>query len=335
LLHLEGEIEGPRFLGPPTLLTVSFAGAVDSLPLAGGGGVDLRISPDGRSVAYTQLEATAEGTQRNDLYIYDLVTGANRQVTFDGKSSGPIWSPDGTELLFGSHDAAASDRESNPFRENDLFVVPADNSREPRLVLALPGDQVPNDWPARDTVVFETSRIDAELFVFPLADSAQPRSFLGPRVDGWQLQVAPGGKFAAFSSLRHEQFGVYLRDYPSASREWKIPGEIRSSAPRWAPDGKTVYFWHLVRDAADTLYQATFDPSARVPIQSVRPVPGVPAIWGEPGSWDLHPDGDRFLVTASGVRPPRTDSTAAPRYIVTLNWFRDLAAMVGAASGKP
>jgi hypothetical protein len=331
MVHLNGEIDGPRSIGPPALVVASFAGAVDTLPLAAEARrADLRISPDGRLIAYTHSTVTPERTLRDDIALYDLVTGAITPVTSDGLSSGPTWSPDGTELLFGKRDSATAGR------DNDLYVVSANRSQKPRRVLALPGDQVANDWPARDTIVFETRLIDAELFVLSLADGAQPRSYLGPRVDGWQLRVAPGGSFATLTSWRDEHWGVYVRDYPAASREWKLTGGNSEFAPRWAPDGKSVYFWRRGGyGLADTLYQATFDPSARVPVQSVGPVPGVPAMWVDAGSWDIHPDGRRFVVAASGARATPPDSSVAPRYIVTLNWSTDLAAKVAAAGGKP
>jgi serine/threonine-protein kinase len=330
LVHLEGEAQQLGYAGPPTLMMVSFAGAVDTLPLAASAyRADPRFSPDGRSIAYTSASASADGTPHRDLYVYDLVTGANRQVTFEGMAERPIWSPDGTELLYLSRDTAASEISTT------LFATPADNSSERRLVLAIRGRQEPADWPARDTVVFETVNIDASLFVLSLADGAQPRAFLEAGLDGSGLQVAPGGRFAIFVSWRAEQYGVYVRDYPLASREWNLSG-AKGGVPRWAPDGKSVYFWRGGgQGAPDTLYQATFDPTARVPVQSVRPVPGVPAINVYPRSWDVHPNGDRFIVAASPLRPSDSDSTATPRYIVTLNWFKDLAAKVAAAGGKP
>ena len=336
LVYLEGEAKVRGWTQSPTILTVSFAGAIDSLPLAPGASrLDLQISPDGRFVAYTNYSVTAERTGRQDLYIYNLATGVNTQVTSDGMSSTPIWSPDGTELLFRRRELAATDLDTSRFVDNDLFVVPADRSKEPRLVLALPGDEIPIGWPARDTVVFESSERDYNTLLLRLADGAQPSAYLGPREDVRQLQVAPGGKFATFTSWRGEERGIYVRDYPGGSREWKLSGEYSASAPRWASDGKSVYFWRGEFDDARTLYRATFDPSARVPVQSVGPVPGVAPMWVDLGSWDVHPKGDRFMITAFGNRPALADSTAAPRYIVTLNWFKDLAAKVAVASGKP
>ena len=248
LVHLEGEAEEFGYAGPPTLMTVSFAGAVDTLPLAASAfREEPRFSPDGRSVAYTSQQ---------DLYVYDLVTGANRQVTFEGRMEHPRWSPDGTELLFASRDSAAT------------VTSPPQLSSLCRWTTAVsggwsgqsPGYLYPADWPARDTVVFATGSYYLELFVLSLADGAQPRAYLEARVDGWELQVAPGGGFAAFSSLRGEQTGVYVRDYPVASREWNLSGANGGRSPRWAPDGKSVYFWRSGgQGAPDTLYQATFD----------------------------------------------------------------------------
>ena len=104
LVYLEGEsglvsvgggLASTRFMlhGPE---------GADSLPLRPGFKLNPRFSPDGRSIAYNYLESGGGLGGGIDIYIFDLVTGSNPRVTFEGLNVQPRWSPDGTRLLFGS-----------------------------------------------------------------------------------------------------------------------------------------------------------------------------------------------------------------------------------------
>ena len=58
----------------------------------------LRFSPDGRRLALTVFE----GNGQNDVWIYDWATDALNRLTFDRKSSNPVWTPDGRRVVFAS-----------------------------------------------------------------------------------------------------------------------------------------------------------------------------------------------------------------------------------------
>jgi len=47
-------------------------------------------------------------------------------------------------------------------------------------------------------------------------------------------------------------------------------------------------------------------------------------------NWDLHPDGERFLVTVNdGGAAATPDAPSPSRFLVVLNWFEELEARVG------
>ena len=56
------------------------------------------LSPDGRRAAVGMLDADG---RNSDMWLLDLLRGSKSRLTFDPKSDGsPIWSPDGTQLVF-------------------------------------------------------------------------------------------------------------------------------------------------------------------------------------------------------------------------------------------
>src|SRR6185436_1669590 len=74
-------------------------------------GIEGKLSPDGRLVAYTRFE-------RQGIFVFDRSTGASTRVT-DGADGGAAWSPDGTKIAF-HHSLGGS--------KFDIYVVDADGS---------------------------------------------------------------------------------------------------------------------------------------------------------------------------------------------------------------
>ena len=69
---------------------------------------DLRMSPEGRQVAFTVTEPV-KGTERNqDIYLLEIDSKQIRQLTSSAKSeNSPRWRPDGRALAFLSLTAKA------------------------------------------------------------------------------------------------------------------------------------------------------------------------------------------------------------------------------------
>ena len=124
-----------------------------------------RISPDGSRVAVSRLDPR---TRFGDIYVIDEA-GSSQRLTFDPANEiQPVWMPSGDAVIFGSHRNGKSQlyrkradgtggeellyesvyslapddvsldgkfvlfRESHPVNENDLWVLPLDDSRKPR-----------------------------------------------------------------------------------------------------------------------------------------------------------------------------------------------------------
>ena len=98
-------------------------------------------SPDGRQIAYSHTpDPLLSSASLSDIAVIDVATGAVRPlVTGPGADTGPVWSPDGTRILFST---AAGDTTSSFYRNQHLAVISA--SGGPITVLAQGFDEDPS-----------------------------------------------------------------------------------------------------------------------------------------------------------------------------------------------
>ena len=124
-----------------------------------------------------------------------------------------------------------------------------------------------------------------------------------------------------------------MRNFPDPEGKWRVSfggGYL----PRWAPDGRTLYFWRIAGNAAneqpDTLFAVRVDRQPRVTIGHPEVVLVVNTNFT---GWDIHPDGEHFLVTVPYSAGGGTEAIASgdqpDRYLVVLNWFEELRQRMG------
>jgi Tol biopolymer transport system component len=97
--------------------------AVGTTDLRGGGA----WSPDGRQLVYWARVGEAEG-----LFVMDVGTRAERQLTSDWTDARGAWSPDGRWIAFSRRTSEHSDYPDH--RHDDLWIVAADGGPEQVLL---------------------------------------------------------------------------------------------------------------------------------------------------------------------------------------------------------
>ena len=97
-------------------------------------------SPDSRQIAFSHTpDPLLSSGSLSDIAVVDVATGTVRPlVTGPGADTGPVWSPDGTRILFST---ASGDTTSSFYHNQHLAVIPANGG--PVLILAPGFDEDP------------------------------------------------------------------------------------------------------------------------------------------------------------------------------------------------
>ena len=283
----------------------------------------LRWSPNGESVAYSGTEA---GGNQNPpmIYVYNVELGTTpRRLTFEGQNYGPVWSPDGARIAFTSVRPGTSSR--------DLFVQMVHDDTPPERLFSAPGRQYSNQWLEGDRLVFHsgTSPTESDLWFMQVPDSATAEPYLAAEGNRNLSAVSPEGDLAAYQSDESGQFEIYVRSFPEPRQQSSVSNGGGQFA-KWSPDGGTIYYWRVGAGLdPDSLFAATVE---RAPTFAVLSTEFVLAGDFASPDWDLHPDGDRFIVTSIVGAVPAgggTPTTQPERYLIVANWFTELLGAVG------
>lgn len=214
-----------------------------------------RFSPDGRYVAYNL--APASGGE-SDIFLIELSTGREIPlVTHPADDRAPIWTPDGTALLF------TSDRRATV----DLWMVPiADGkiTREPVLVKPAFADASPIGFTqsgafhyglfSRSSSLYVTS-LDLETGQLLAAPKQVPFRFSGGQRSRWNL--SPNGRFLFYKAAgrRPQQNRISYVDLESGQeRDLTNLPPLRwdQNAGGWWRTDEKLFLWGKTMDQRDS-----------------------------------------------------------------------------------
>lgn len=163
-------------------------------------------SPDGRRIVVARGPGTTppEGhlTAPTDLWIIDLVSGRNRQLTDspDTWEGWPDWSPDGRRIGF--------EGDLSEPGNNDVYTIGADG-RSLRRLTSRPGfDGDAHHSPDGRSIAFDSDRT-GNIDVFVMRDTgAAVRQLTNDPGDDFTGGYSRDGRFMAFDSTRDSTSGI-------------------------------------------------------------------------------------------------------------------------------
>ncbi len=267
------------------------------------------LSPDEKRVAFSG--AGPEGGNA-DIWLIELARGTLTRFTFDPAADlSPVWSPDGSRILF------ASDRDGIA----DLYVRAASGAGKDEALVKSNNRKIATDWSMDGKFILyqeNDPKTGYDIWVLPLSGEQKPFPFLQTEFDERQGRFSPDGKWIAYVSNESGKWQVYVQSFPAPGSKWQVSTD-GGAQPQWRRDGKELFYLAADRKimAVDTSQSShTFDAGAlkalfELRIQSVG-LPGIRNFYAASG------DGQRFLVTALLEEPTTTPTT------VVLNWTADL-----------
>lgn len=247
---------------------------------------DLRLSPDGRRVAITELDAQLRTL---DVWIHEpgQPVATRLSPSADVDESG-VWSPDGHRVAW----VAARQR----------VTLRGAGAVLPEQVVATydPPVQV-WDW-SRDGRVLVIGRTTADtradLWVLPLADGASAAPYATAAFNQAHGVLAPDGRSLAYASDESGQFDIYVDTFPVPGTRIRVT-TAGGTEPRWRGDGRELYF----RRGSEVHAVAIGGPSGRVELGASERLFDAGATIR---SYDASTDGKRFLLNLpAGSSAPR------------------------------
>jgi len=262
-----------------------------------------RISPDGRFATVTVREDDP------DIWVIDLSRMTlTRLTTEGGEDESAVWSPDSTRVTF------ASTRNG----KRETRWKPADGSGPEQLLFASPRHQHLAGWSPDGRILLTEDGMPTgwDLFLGSM-QTKEVTPFLEDRFSKAGAQISPDGRWLAYSSNESGRTEIYVRGFAGQGGRTPISND-GGSEPRWARDGRTLYF----RDGAQMM---------AVPVQTGQTfTPGTPRVlfegsyarlgWAQ-ANYDVAPGGRGFLMI-------KGNSQGLPTSIdVATHWFEQLRAL--------
>ena len=281
-----------------SLVWVDREGKIESLGMDQDMYREVTLSPDGSKTAVRD---------RLELWIHDLQRGTRSRLTPANTANFmPLWSSDGTRIVFAS----------NRGGDWDIYSQPADGSRPAQALLSRSYDQFPTSVLADGTVLYIEINPQTGIDLWTLAPgSLSQQGMTSPfRVTPFNegsAQVSPGPeggpRWVAYTSDESGRVEIYVQSYPSGANRFPVSTE-GGIVPRWSRDGKELFYV-----TGDAVVAVAIRPDGSF---------GAPRrlfdrtnffVWGLRG-YDVSPDGKRFLMI-------RRDPGSVPRQLnVILNW---------------
>jgi serine/threonine-protein kinase len=249
--------------------------------------VGLSFSPDGSTVA---LREFSDGGY--DIWLQRLEDGRHQRLTFDeAHEKMPVFDPRGGAVTY----------LSNRNGDFDVWSKPADGSGQPELLLDLDASIHSFAW-SRDAEWLVAWTAADDIVAYRPGEDLEPVPLLAEGYDEFDPAISPDGRWIAYASDETGNDQIYVRPFPDvASGRWQVSSEP-ARYPRWAQDGRTLYYqdtgaspavWK-VEYAADPV----FEPGPPVKFFEAPSQWNGSAQFGE--AYEIAPDDARFIILLQG-----------------------------------
>jgi len=250
---------------------------VDGLPNV----VSPRLSPDERMIAIDV------GAANDDIALVDLTRGMRTRLSFEaGNEARPIWTPDGTRVLYSSELPVEG--------KHHIVMRSIDGSGQPEELLRSSNAVAP--WsvsPDGTTLAFVESTPSHQRDIGLLSLSGRLKTpLLESAFDETAPAFSPDGQWLAYESNESGRSEVYVRAVAAGSGRTQI-SIGGGSSPHWAKSGRELFYFN-----ENAMHGVAIE--AGTPLRAARPQSLFPIMKDVDQDYDVTADG-HFLFPSSGA----------------------------------
>ena len=268
---------------------------------------DLRLSPDGRRLAYADFPEGSRGAA-TDLWVADLQRDV--KVRLAGSATGewrPVWTNDGRHIIYADTGGG-------------IRRIRADGSGAPEKLTTTTASQLPVSISSdgKYLAYHEERDFTGDIWILPLDPVGTPRKFFeGPAAETLPV-FSPDGHWIAYVSNESGAPQLYVRPFPNADAKWQVSSTGTLDEHAWSPDGTKLYFRSgdgskLMVAPVSTRHQQ-FEVGRATPLFDLSEDYSEVAFWG---GFTLAPDGRGFAMVKRVPRAPRDQ----PRLVLLADWL--------------
>jgi Tol biopolymer transport system component len=257
------------------------------------------ISPDGTRAVLVRSITASESA----LWLADLTRGgATPLTTAHGRSDGPVWSPDGTRVVFNT------DRDG----PDSIYIKTiGDASPEQPFYRSEVLFKGPVAWSPDGKWIVETEldpKTSQDVYILSATDPKQAIPFVRSPLSDSGGPISPDGRWLSYVSHETGRREIYVQSFPTPGHRVQI-SQAGARRGWWTPDGRGIVFvgndggtlWRVDVSGADSLHVG-------IPRQLGVLPPNMMGV-------DATPDRQRFLALVPTV-------SGAGSITVVQNWHK-------------
>jgi eukaryotic-like serine/threonine-protein kinase len=192
------------------------------------------LSPDNRRIAVHLHQEPEDG----DIWVVDRDRATSTRLTFSAHNWRPVWSHDGTSILFSSTRGGDA---------GSLYRQPSSGLGGPELLVKKGVARAyADDWSAdgRSILYSETTNESTgpDIWTLALSDrQPKPKLLIRAEFDQLLAKFSPDRRWIAYESTESGRREIYVQSYGTGGGRWQISHD-GGRYVRWARSGQELFY---------------------------------------------------------------------------------------------